>query len=405
MKKKIINTYIKRHLSLIVILIGMVSFFLTNLFLKEKLNKMEFGQYSILISFFSTLFIYGVLGFEQVFIRYSNFKKNNFLETQKIQLKAVLIIGFLTSTAGFLTFKTIYPEIKLNFYLFIFATICTSLLPILFTVFRLNENYVFAQFIANGLKLFLFIMVFFLYFFEKINLIYLLNGILCCIVLVFLITLFEYLKKINLSFNLNYSNQTIITSFKYFFIAITSFTIINFIDRFIIESKFGFEIAGDYIYLSNIFLAPYAVLQNYVGFKKTVFYKNNFSKADFDKMNKKIILYGSILAGFLFFCSIFVDYLNILNFKFCNYSLIIFLMLTLGIIRLYSLSFNSAFDVIANNSNLLKANALIFSVTLLLIYLIVKIFNSMEFIIISISFLWFLRFLILRFYLNRQIKN
>jgi hypothetical protein len=99
-----IHNYFSRHLSLLLLATGAISFFLTNIVMKEVLSSFYYGQYSIIITYFSLIFVLGILGMEQVFLRFSTAKESNQIETLKIQLLLVAGVAFflIVVTANFL---------------------------------------------------------------------------------------------------------------------------------------------------------------------------------------------------------------------------------------------------------------------------------------------------------------
>jgi len=279
------------HFSLAMIVLGAGCFFITNILLKEILTKENYGQYSIVITYLSIMYLFGLLGLEQIFLRYSNFSENNTILTQKFQIQLIIKVILVTSTIGSIYFYFYFlKKIPINPILLYAATLSMVALMFLYNIFRLNSNFVFAQFIANFWKIILLVLsgILFIYKISSIEL--LLNVLMCVILFTFLFSLFFFLRKIDFVYNNLVSKRDILITSLQFFISITSFSLITFGDRFIIENKFGVEEFGNYFYLTNFFLAPFSILQNYVGFKQLIFFKNNFKIEIFNSFNKKILV-------------------------------------------------------------------------------------------------------------------
>src|SRR5690606_25868630 len=78
-----------------------------NLTLKNFLSEIEYGQYSIFITYISLLSSFGLLGADQVFLRTVSYEKG-ILIVSKGFLKIILIIGLLSSLFSTLVIKSIY---------------------------------------------------------------------------------------------------------------------------------------------------------------------------------------------------------------------------------------------------------------------------------------------------------
>ena len=147
------------HLSLSVIVIGALCFFIANVVLKEKLTHQEYGLYSLVITFFSMMNLYGLLGLEQVFIRFSDFYQKNKIFTPLFILKLVAVIIVVSSFFGTLLFIQYATDtLQLNFLLVLFATISIVSLLFIYNVLRLNSDFVLSQVFFNLWKFFLIIL-------------------------------------------------------------------------------------------------------------------------------------------------------------------------------------------------------------------------------------------------------
>lgn len=251
---KTILSNTKKHLSLAIIIFGAGSFFLSNILLKEVLNEEAYGQYSITITYFSVIFIFGLLGLEQIFLRYSNFIAVNTIETQKFQVSLIIKTILLTSTIGTLFFSFYFKEeFKINFILLYLSSISIVALLYLFNIFRLNTDFVFAQVVANFWRIILLVLAAVL-FLKISDLNVLLNFIMLGILFSFSVNIFCFFsKRIQFVYNENHTPKDIIKTSFQFFISIATFSLLTFGDRFVIQNKFGFEEFGNYFYFDKFF--------------------------------------------------------------------------------------------------------------------------------------------------------
>ena len=54
-----------------------------------------------------------------------------------------------------------------------------------------------------------------------------------------------------------------------------------------VENRFGLSEMGNYFFYINIFLFPFMLFQNYIGFKEIIVFKKDFSQK---MLNDKIVL-------------------------------------------------------------------------------------------------------------------
>ena len=392
------------HQSLFIIVFSAVCYFFVNVLLKEKLSDVAYGEYSMIITFFSMIFIYGLLGLEQGFAKYSLVVKENIIETNEFQFKLVFISIILVSVFSSLFLIYYYSSLSINFFLIVIASICMSSLLFLYTLFRLNSNFVSAQLMQNGFKLILFFAVLILLnikrFYDNEIVLILLGSI----IITFLIGLFK-IKKIKIRFVDKVSKRTVIISGIFFLVSTATFSLINFADRYLIEYKFGLKVVGDYFYLFNVFLAPFSILQGYIGFKKLTHYKNSFSVLDFKKNNNKSLTYGFLLSVLLLIFYFLIIKVKIVTFDFLIYRNTVFLLLILGILKIYSAGIYPAFDVIIDVKNLIKAKTIILIISLSILIIAFFFAQSIELIIVSLIIIWFLKTSIMSWFLIYQEKN
>lgn len=352
------------------------------------------------------VYLFGLLGFEQVFIRFSNVKIKNEIQTQRIQFKIVLVTCITTSILLSLIYFIYFQEKNtVNPILFFLAIFSLTLSPVIFNIFRLNSQYSLAQIVANGWKIILFLIASGIFLLKISNLNLLVILLLISIILIVIITAFVVKSRIRFTYNQEINSKQAYTAFSMFFISIASFSLVMFADRFIIESKLGTVIFGDYFYLSNFVLAPFSLLQNYVGFRQVVYFKEKFSIEGFKKFIKQISLLAIFLSVFIVFILAAVIYFDFLNFDFMKYQSVIFLLLLLGIVRLHSSSILPAFEVKTSLESLKKANLLVISISLIISLIIIYFVNSLQGIILGFICIWMVRSLVYRYLLIQQVKK
>ncbi|MFN8273791.1 MAG: oligosaccharide flippase family protein [Flavobacteriaceae bacterium] len=404
MKERILVKF-KSHQSLFIIVFGAVGFFITNIILKEKLNPIEYGEYSMVITFFSMVYIYGLLGLEQVLVKYSHIIEKNILTTDTFLIKITTGSILVSSIISSIFFLLYYNAIQVNPILFYISTACMISLLFLYSVFRLNSNFVLAQLAQNGFKIIFFVVVSFLLFLKRFYLNEVFLILFLSIIIVFLAGAIYLNNKIDFKFNKSTTNKTILAAGFYFLISTSTFSIINFADRYLIEYKLGLEKVGDYFYLSNIFLSPFSIFQGYIGFKKLVQYKNSFEVETFKKNNKTNLFLGFLLAVVLLLFYKFIEITKMVNFNFAENLNVILLLLALGIAKLYSSGIYPAFDVVINLQNLKKAKTLILLITLTLVLSAFLIAHNTETIILIMILIWITKTLLLKSFLLKQVKR
>jgi len=403
--KEAIFRKIVQHQSLYVIAFGAIGFFLTNVILKDKLSAVQYGEFSIVITYFTMIYIYGLLGLEQVFVKYSLIRKGLVIEINRFLTYLIAVAVVFTTIISSAFFLLYYSEIPLNPIVLIVTTFSMVSLLLLFSIFRINSNFVLAQLIVNGFKISLFILILFLLVFDSINYYIILLGISVSIIISFISGIIYLKKNLKIVYNNNLDRNTILTVGFYFLISTMTFSVINFADRFIIDYKLGIEKFGDYFYLSNIFLAPFSLLQNYIGFKKLADYKNEFTVKKF-KINNLTNLYIGILLSLVLFvlyhCLVMINYVN---FDFTRYRNVILLLLVLGTVKLYSAGIYPAFDLLIKVKYLKISKIFILIGTIVVLGVVYLFVESLEIILIGLILIWIGKTLLLKYILLFQVKS
>ncbi|MNF37274.1 hypothetical protein D3C84_181910 [compost metagenome] len=401
---KLVHRYFHQHLSLFVIVAGALSFFISNIFMKEILSATHYGHYSIFVTYFSLIYVFGILGTEQVFLRFSIQTKKDTIVTQKFQLQLILVVILFSTILCSFLFKKYYSEITISTLLLFVSSLSMIGSLFLFSILRLNANFVLAQFISNYWKIVLCTLAGCFYIFKDNGLAFFITVVCVNVILIFALSLSYVCKKISISFNNDVSIKEIMQTGFHFFLSIFSFSVLLFADRFIIEMKYSFIEFGNFFYLTNFFLAPYAILQNYIGFKQLIVFKGNFNKDYFVNFNRKALFFGVLLGFFLLLLAFILNYTNVISFRFNRYPSIIVLLLLTGVVRLYSSSIISAFEARTSITTLRKANVYIAGITFIILLAAVFLASSIEEILIYVILIWVFRCFIHRQLLLRQMK-
>lgn len=399
-----IKSFAAEHLSFLVIVIGGLSFLLANLLLKEVLDEVDYGVYSLIVTFISIVYIYGLLGFEQVFLRYSQYEKANTIATQKNFLLYVYVIVVAMTIISSAIYIWQYAQYYDHIWMVVLAVACTIYSLFLFNIFRLNHQFVQAQLLANSWKMLLpfLALIFWLLKYKDADI--LIGFILGSIVLITVFTGITVFKKIKFSFVELLPQKETNQSFFHFFISISTLSLLLFGDRMIVEEHLGVVVLGDYFYLCNLVLAPYTLLQSYVGFRQLIQFKDDFSLKKFKKFNRQIIVF-SLLLSILIAATIYViTIINLLNFDFQKHIATIALLIILGVIRLYSASILSAFEAQTSINTLKKTNILVILISIVLLIILMTFFHTLNSIIFGFILLWFSRTMIYRHMLIKQIE-
>ena len=323
---------LKKHFSLFVIGLGSLSMLGANIFLEKVLSATEYGEYSIFVTYISTIYIFGYLGLEQVILRLSSREENNVINLNRSLLIGLVLVGIsFCSLSSYIYIAHISDNSFSGVKIFLIS------LSIVFTMLVFNFYWVTsrfskAQIITNLWKFALVIMAIICYLFFFHSLLVILDWFFYFAILQ--IGLLVYLcYKIPFKMDLKASFRSISEFWFHFFIATALLTLILFFDRYFIKEKFGLVAFGQYFYLVSIFLLPFGLLQSYIGFKNLIVFKTNFNWKLFTSESIKHIIL-SLIAGILLLGTAYVlTVLNILNIDFSEHFLLIILFLFLGIIR------------------------------------------------------------------------
>ena len=343
---------LRKHLSLLVLGITSISFFLTNIILKDHLSLDDYGLYSLFITYISLISSFGLLGFEQVILRNSTILSNKIIISSYLKLPiilSVILVAFLASYIFLINYN-----ISVDYFWLIVFTTLVILVKLIFNLFRLLSSFVLSQISLNLWKFLLFSSVLVLIFSNDIVI---LDEIYLIIIFSLLITIFMFFLLFKrVKFSLSIKIDKLFSQASFFLLSLITISFINYGDRFFIESRFGLDDLGNYFYFLTLFLFPFSLLQSYVGFKEIVSFKLSYSHTLLLNKLKRLILYSLSFSLFLFLFFFSIDYLEYYSIKFSENIDMIALLIIFGVVKMIYALLSSAMGAVCNNKMLLKSN-------------------------------------------------
>ena len=379
----------RKHFSFVIIAFGSLCFFLVNFLLKDYLSQDNYGTYSIFITYISLLSSFGMLGFEQTLIRTSKIKQK--LEIEKsVILPSVISVFFVSIVGSYLIINNY--EIGLDYYYLLTLSTLVILTKLVFNLSRMMSKFIFSQLSLNFWKIGLFLITLYLVFFEiKIKILDLFQYVLILFFVsgILIFPLFNQIIVVHEKKIIALIKQSLL-----FFLTLFTISLISFGDRFFIENRFGLSEMGNYFFYINIFLFPFMLFQNYIGFKEIIVFKKDFSQK---MLNDKIVLaqkYSLCFSIVLIISFCLIEYLYIYDLQILlNLDVIIPLIILGNIKVIYSL-LSSAVGAVANDKMLIDINIKsIFSIFLIMPCIYYFAFN-ISITIFFIITLWLIRSLI-----------
>jgi len=403
---KNLRIFIKKHASFLVIVLGAVAVFLVNIILKMVLSQEQYGEYSLFISYLQLMVTFGLLGFEQVFLRISEAIDNSTIQTSK---KLIIIILFVWAIFGLLSsigFMSFFSSLDVNSIYLIICTLSVTASIFLYNIFRLNSSFLISQFMLNNWRFVLILLAIVGIYFYKIDLESFIKLFSYFLLLLLVLQSYFTFKRIHFEYSIVEVPKKIYSFAINFFIALFTISIISFGDRFFIKVNFGAIELGEYFFLATIFIFPFSLLQGYIGFKELVFYKNLSSEI---KIGKKIVMLnflGILFGGFLVVCAIISNQLEIIpyiNIK--NNIVIVIIFIFTGIIKLNYSLFSAILGARGEVITIRKANVQSIVSIFAILFLFYRKLDKLEYIAFIVLLFWLSRIFIWNYNIMNQLKK
>ena len=382
--------FINKHFSLLVLVLASGAFFLTNIILKEHLSSENYGLYSIFITYISLLSSFGMLGLEQVIMRNSKILSDKVIISKNLLIPIILSILFVSILGSYLFINNY--NISATYIFLSIITLLVILTKLISNLFRLLSMFTFSQIALNLWKLALFLVLLILIFRgESIN-IKDINSIIFLLLVVTMFMVFFIIRRVKFSHTI--SIESFFSQAFLFLLSLVTISLINYGDRFFIESRFGLDELGSYFFFINLFLFPFTLLQSYVGFKEIISFKLLYNHSLLVKKLNQILRYSILFAIFLFVVAFLIDFFGFYKIDLLKNLQMIVLFLMLGIIKVIYSIFSSAMGAICDNKMLYKTNMYSIISILLLIPVIYYYATTITITIMFLIVLWIIRCII-----------
>jgi O-antigen/teichoic acid export membrane protein len=271
-------------------------------------------------------------------------------------------------------------------------TLLVILTKLISNLFRLLSMFTFSQIALNLWKLALFLVLLILIFRgESIN-IKDINSIIFLLLVVTMFMVFFIIRRVKFSHTI--SIESFFSQAFLFLLSLGTISLINYGDRFFIESRFGLDELGSYFFFINLFLFPFTLLQSYVGFKELISFKLLYNHSLLVKKLNQILRYSILFAIFLFVFAFLIDFFGFYKIDLLKNLQMIVLFLILGIIKVIYSIFSSAMGAICDNKMLYKTNMYSIISILLLIPVIYYYATTITITIMFLIVLWIIRCII-----------
>ena len=360
-----------------------------SLLLYKLMDPSQYGLYALFITFLSVVFSFGLLGAEQTFmracsIREGTVKVNNSLIVLLVSCFFVgpAILVFISSIGFMKGFTTI------ELYL---VAIISVIVMFGYNYQRILGRFVESQLINNFWRLcILFSLITGAYvgFELKVILTWIVIGLL--VSAGFFICRFFITKNIEIVFDNNdfLSDSKLSLSFLF---SMGVLTVLNFFDRYVIGAKFDLETFGNFFFLQNVFVYPFVLISNYIGFKELVAYKKFFDVKIFKKKLVLLVFVTPVISLIYVALVFFIDDFMSLGFISFDFIWLIIPLVLFGCSKLIYSYLSAAMGAKGKTSNIFLANIIsgVFSAIVASVLILIDV--NIELIAWGMLFLWLVR--------------
>lgn len=376
-------TIVQQNFSFLLIALGAGCNFLLILFLKKFLPE-TFNDFSLYLTFIGIIASFGFFGIDQVFLRLSSDQKGT-ISIGKDLFILMVVAFFMVPGAIAFFFAFNYPTLThINL---ILSGVSVNAIILAYNIFRLQKKFVISQVFKSGYRIAFFIGIFILFFATLGTLE---NIIFYSTMTLFVIAIFALaLIKNKITIN-NHKTASLYKFMLSFSLNLAVLTLIGFGERILIANEIDKDTFGKYFYYSTIFLFPLTLVQQYVGFKELVFFKEKINKSLIMKKLKKITFIGAFILA-LIFLTVIIDNNYFLEIDLKADKFLIILLSVLGLIKLLYGLFSAILGAKGDYKDIYKLNVLSITVIFLTLLFLYNTEITLNGIVLGLILLYLLR--------------
>jgi hypothetical protein len=358
---------------------------LVSALLYKILNVDDYTMYGLLLTLISIVASFGLMGSEQTFLRKAKVKGISVGIPRDILKLLVffIIVGPLSLTIFF------YEYWGWEFSSTYFIVLLTALVMLLHNVFRAGSRFFESQIINNLWRFSLLIPVLAASFYT-IDIDDIFRAVTGGLLLACAVSIFYFDKK---SLFIVRSEAGDVKSLTVaFFFSMGVLTCINFIDRMVVNEQFSNDEFSRYFFLINIFVSPFSILATYLGFKGLVYYKKHFSLAEIHRYSFLIMLVGSGVSLIVYYFSLMLDEVFMMELELDGSTSVIVPMLVLGVIRLVYSNLSAAMGAKGSSGLVFYTNILsLFSIISIIYSLYYYDVHTLSIVVWCMCVIWLVR--------------
>lgn len=348
MRKKV-QELIKSNISFLFIGLGAISNFLLILLIQNYAPEI-FTSLSIYLTFIGIITSFGLLGFDQVYLRLAKLDA----EIPKIQWNVILtLVSFsFIIPFGFSLYFMRYEHFSfISLYL---SAVGINTIMLGFNANRLSKKFTIAQILKNAHKIIFLILSLLLLLIGtqkfSISKIFFITSLI--LIGIGGLSLISFFKNTLIDKS---SNSKLIMLGLSFAINIALITAMGYGERILIINKISEEVFGTYFYFLTVFLFPLSLLQEYVGFKELVYFKDKLNKNIVYKKTLQLFSLGT-LTYLLILLVVWIDNSRFLNVDLESDKYLIFTIYVLGITKLIYALFSAILGARASSKAITYVN-------------------------------------------------
>lgn len=326
-----IKKLVTSNVSLIILLLGALSNFLLILFLRKDFPEV-FTPLSLYLTYLGIIGGFGFLGFDQVYLRLAHV--TNPKPSIGVNVYILLLSLMLFVPIGFASYFARYEY--LGFWQLYISGVSINAIMLGFNANRLKKNFSLAQGLKNSFKVLFLLGAWWMLLVIKDyiainNLFYQASFLLLICGSVSIISFWR-----NTQIENKRSSGIVLFAIS-FGLNIALITLLGYGERILIADKINEETFATYFYYLTIFLFPLTLLQEYVGFKELVYFKEKIEKTKVHSKTVQLIGLG-IVTYMAILVVIWIDSGRFLKVNLMSDYMLITWMSILGLVKLvYSL--------------------------------------------------------------------